>query len=74
MRPPGFLVKVALGSLLAVTAVMAIVGSMAYRSLDDHFQKESRASQQRELAWLARHFESVWPAPADSVQHARVRS
>lgn len=60
MKPPSFLLKVAVGNLLAVSAVMSLVGAMAYRYIDERYQSESRASQERALSWFQTHFQDVW--------------
>lgn len=67
MKAPSFLVKVAVGNLLAVAAVMSLVSTLTYRSLDEHFQAENRTSQERSLKWFQKHFEDLWPLAPEAV-------
>ena len=67
MKAPSLLVKITLANLLAVAAVMALVSTMVYRSLNEHFQAENRTSQERSLRWFQKHFEDLWPLTTEAV-------
>ncbi len=61
MRRHSFFLKLFLGNLLLVGAIVALGAFLSYRELEQHFSRETEAGQTREIHILRGTFERLWP-------------
>lgn len=62
MKNYGTFLKLFLGNLFVMLAILAVGGWFTYQRLDGNYQEESRQAQQRLALIAAEHFQEIWPA------------
>jgi two-component system phosphate regulon sensor histidine kinase PhoR len=61
MRPRSTFIRLFLGNLLAMVAILSLVGLFAYKRLNRNYQAEARRNQDRLARVATEHFQGLWP-------------